>query len=589
MPYVYTKYDIEIYQFSKELLMKDKLGFVLISVLLITTITSMVAFSAIAESRLQEKVAGAQKKSINARFKAEQGIFSGYDYIKSQHQLALLTPEEIVSTIEQQIQQTDDTGSIDIIDPQELDGEYTFISKGTHQGAVAYLKTKIITHDINGESGFNDAIVGCEGVVLSGSGAIDSFDSSKGFYNATYQENGQSLVNKNNKANVATLGVASTDNNGDVSYQGADITLSGDSPIHGDVNVTGDFFSSGSAHIEGSLNANGNVGFQGKNVSSTGSHIVTGDVSLGGDANINSNTIGGNISVMGNATDTQNVDGTVTFGEFGSISGDSHLIAQDVSLAGPNLAMGECDTLNLLPHFINKGNNIAPANISAGMKKQLSGLDSLDSLIFETTETVKKAEILAANSTDGTKVPLLTQEMFVLGENKPRDVFVFESFHLRSRLITIKGDVTLVIKGEFETSGDKSGFQFEPGDTSSSLTIITEGSVKIGSESSMFTNAQSIDKNVPLSIFSSFDSASNNDKHAVSLGGKTDAYARVYAPKGDVITTNSGHIMGAVHGKTVEVSGAGGIHYDEALQKVADIKSNKAGDVLFVSVHDYYI
>jgi len=573
--------------------MKDKLGFVLISVLLITTITSMVAFSAIAESRLQERVAGHHKKSINARMKAEKGIFDGFDYIKTQHQLGT-SYDEIKANLEQQINFANAEGGFELLDPQVVDGIFSFVSKGSYQGAIAYLKTNIIANSSEGESGFKDTIIGCEGVVLSGSGTIDSFNSTKGLYNATYVEDGTSFVNKNHNASVATLGIKNTAANGDVSFQGADVTLSGDAPVLGDVNVTGDFYSKGSAHIDGNLNANGNVGFKGMNVSSTGSHIVTGNISLGGDANINSNTIGGTVEVAGHATDTQNVDGTVSYGELGGIYGESNIAMQDNSITGPNLAMGECDTLNLLPTLINNGDPIADENVYSGMKKQVSGLDKLETMVFQTTEqngsdaAVKQATVLAANTTDGTTEVLETQEMYVLGEETPRDVFVFEEFHLRSRLITIKGDVTLVIKGDFETSGDKSGFQFEPGDTESSLTIITEGSVKIGSESSLFTDAQAIDNNVPLSIYSSYDGGKNGNKDAVILGGKTDAYARVYAPNGTVTATNSGHIMGAVHGKTVEISGAGGIHYDEALLSIADIKNEHAGLVQFVSLSYHY-
>lgn len=46
-------------------------GFVLISVLIITTISTFVALSAIGENRLQERIAGNQAKEINARAKAE--------------------------------------------------------------------------------------------------------------------------------------------------------------------------------------------------------------------------------------------------------------------------------------------------------------------------------------------------------------------------------------------------------------------------------------------------------------------------------------------------------------------------------------
>jgi hypothetical protein len=180
--------------------MKQK-GFVLVSVLVITTITTMLAFSQLKTNSLQERMAGNQQKEINARLDAEKGIFDALKEIKVQRELGLsndhistnLNTEDIVSN---------SSGNI-----------FVLASTGKFGGATAYLKAILKTSE-ESEEIFDNAIVACDGVTVLGSAKIDSFKGQS--YADSISENG-TIANGNVKVinGVVTLGNGSgSDNKG---------------------------------------------------------------------------------------------------------------------------------------------------------------------------------------------------------------------------------------------------------------------------------------------------------------------------------------------------------------------------------------
>ena len=133
-----------------------------------------------------------------------------------------------------------------------------------------------------------------------------------------------------------------------------------------------------------------------------------------------------------------------------------------------------------------------------------------------------------------------------------KSVYVFDEFNLKNTMVTIVGDVTIMVKGDLTTSGGGTGFKFNDNDTNSSLTILSEGQIKIGSSTSVFENARvdKVNKKVPLTIYSSFDSSGvNGNENAVFLNGAANMYAKVYAPLGNVEFKASGAMMGALQGE----------------------------------------
>jgi PilX N-terminal len=72
-----------------------------------------------------------------------------------------------------------------------------------------------------------------------------------------------------------------------------------------------------------------------------------------------------------------------------------------------------------------------------------------------------------------------------------------------------------------------------------------------------------------LQILSSYTGAS----HGITIGGGTQVYALVYAPKTEVVVSGNGNLYGAVVGDTVNSNGGAKIHYDEALGKSKLLKA----------------
>ncbi|ABM04937.1 hypothetical protein Ping_3250 [Psychromonas ingrahamii 37] len=137
--------------------MKKHKGFVLIPILIITTISAMLAFSQLSDNRLQERVAGNQQKEISARLAAEKGIFKAFNDIKVQGDLGMTNAEIIGGLI--------DSGKVDLSAresysfPSDNNGAspeatiITLVSKGEFGGATAYLKAVIKTIDDPGGLG----------------------------------------------------------------------------------------------------------------------------------------------------------------------------------------------------------------------------------------------------------------------------------------------------------------------------------------------------------------------------------------------------------------------------------------------------
>ncbi len=205
------------------MVMKNQNGFVLLSVLIITSITTMLAFSQINENRLQERIGGNQQKELSARFAAEKGIFEAFESIKALN--AQGQSNEDIKT------QLDALSGEDYSFPSiELNGNtFTLLSKGDVAGASSYLKAEI---EAIAESGvFNDAVIGCDGVTVWGNGRIDSYGG------AAYDSN-------------------SAGENGDVTVIGGDVVLGGSAYIAGDVTASGNTANADSSNVAGTITAN---------------------------------------------------------------------------------------------------------------------------------------------------------------------------------------------------------------------------------------------------------------------------------------------------------------------------------------------
>ncbi len=457
------------------MVIKKQTGFVLLSVLIITTITAMLAFSQVNNNLLQERIGGHQQKQLSARLAAEKGVFTAFAYIKAQNAEGKSNSE--IQTGLQALASTD--YSFPSIELNEDDDTFTLLSKGEVNGAAAYLKTEI---SIESYGLFDDAIAACDAVNVSGNGSVNSFAG------AAYDSNSAAA-------------------NGDVKALAGSVELSGAGSIAGDVIASGSITGADASNVTGKIQANntGNLGACDPLAIDTEINQVINEQIV--QANSDTNDDGSNyedndISVSSFVVGSANT--SVTFGD------PSAADAASVELAG----------------------------------------------------------------------------LSVLGSSKA--VYIFDDFssEKNNTTITITGDVTFYIEGNMGIKNTT----FTLADSSSSLTIFIKGTIDIDTGSEIFAGAYASGSNAPLTVYSSNTGSevanANNADTAVNITGHGDIYMNLYAPKGAVSYKGNGNIMGALRGKVVDISGNGGIHYDEGL---ADIGASEAEtSISYSSLYYYY-
>ncbi|PKH02299.1 hypothetical protein CXF72_12475 [Psychromonas sp. MB-3u-54] len=138
--------------------MKKKKGIALVPVLIITTITSTLAFSQLHHNRLLERVAGNQQKEISARHAAEKGVFSAFEYIKFQSEYGTSNDQIIDKLIKSKKVNLSANESYSFPADKNFSilsdtTVVTVVSMGEFGGATAYLKAVIKTLDAPGGLG----------------------------------------------------------------------------------------------------------------------------------------------------------------------------------------------------------------------------------------------------------------------------------------------------------------------------------------------------------------------------------------------------------------------------------------------------
>lgn len=537
--------------------MKKQTGFVLVSVLIITTITTLLAFSQINENRLQERISGNQQKELNARLAAERGLFEAFAYIKEQNE-AGTSNAEIKVELEKSSFPTTDEYSFKSI---ELDGStFTLISKGEVNGAIAYLKTEIEAKEATGDSLFNDAVTGCDGVNIV-NGTIDSYDSANGPYDSsTAGSNGS----------VATIN------------SGGDVKLSGSGEVYGNITSNGGIStgSSSGSTIEGDMTAAGDIQLKGV--------VSTGDIYAGANLILKNLTAesGQEITVKGNITDQGSSIGnsvSVVYGGTSDISG-----IQSDNVVAPDTAIGECDPFDIptvMTELVSAmGGTPATdysSTIAAGSTLNFSesSVSSLDSSDNELATVSPVTLSLPEESVSSGTFEIFGDEV---------SAYIFNAADMEAKTINISGDITIFVQGDIYTKNTTFNLVGE----TSSLTILTAGQIDLNANTEIFPeNTVNSEGEVPLTIYSSYESnpSGNDDDLALTIGSNGDLYAKVYAPLGDVSLTGGGNIMGAVRGNEVTFnSSAGQIHYDEALSDIKDFTGEDAIPASYSSVYYHY-
>lgn len=430
-----------------------------------------------------------------------------------------------------------------------------------------------------GEGGYSSSpytggVIACQAVVMSGSGSIDSFDSREGLYSSgTARANGH----------VRTL------------EPNATVTLSGSAPLHGDLNATGGLTISGSATIHGEVNASGNLTVQ--SAATFNRDIrTTGNVALNNSARVNGSVVANGDVVFNNAArvqgDTVSAQGRIHFeNTSGYTAGD----ARAATTVTTKWWTGNPQGQNVGGSIINAPSTLVeavpteacdPLNLPAAMQPfqdlpNTGAMSGTGNIQWEISPTGVRTRTSGSAAWVDQTANRSTGVVNVLGENRPVLRLSSLSMGNSSQLHITGGDVVLYVDGNVSFGG-ASFLKIDPG---SSLTIFVTGTTTLGNGSSM-SSVKPINNSpsgLPtLSIFSSY--AGNGT--GVTVSGSTSVTASVYAPYTKASKEGSGALHGSVRAREVSVSGAGKIHYDEALAEapIGESRSGEGGEARLVAI-----
>lgn len=571
---------------------KKQQGFTLITVLILTSMASVVVLNSLRDNLVQERLTGNFQKKINSRLLAEKGVFEEAKLL----QQALDTDSSL--DVDGLIAATGSATGAGLIGDdatynasitKNAAGELEIASLGQRYDGDA--KSNLVARygfkPGKGSELFSNAIVGCEGVSLSASGRIDSYDSSLGDYDP-------------DKADAAAvIGTV---------YKDKDVTLSGASTIWGSVHATGSIIFSGSSPIVGSLKANNLIEIDSNFTVSTDPLLpegfpldtaVGGDVLSGGDVIWRQGKILGVVRANNDLIFPNNSASTVLVNK----NNDGLDVMYGNTLKAPAglAAHLEQDGISYSDSQFNKSPNVElvpfqdPDNFEAS-KVQCDAIDIenvVNDLIDATAEdiVVKHSTTTVVVGQPDTRViyeltpeiaqskienpgayvwenwlgeppATLNYQIATIHEKSDQKVLKSSSFTLNNGILKVTGgDVTLIVNGDFTMAGDS----FIDIDVGSSLTLYISGKVAMNAAEGAITMKHGLTE-TGKPVFSIYSGFVGGD--GVDISADSDLYAAIYAPKTDVNIVANGDFSGSIRGKTVSASGRGGIHHDSNLSNV---------------------
>lgn len=133
--------------------------------------------------------------------------------------------------------------------------------------------------------------------------------------------------------------------------------------------------------------------------------------------------------------------------------------------------------------------------------------------------------------------------------------------------LVVRGDVTLIVDGDFDLGGNARLTVAE----GASLTVYTTGQVTLSGGTNLlvsesFMRETSAGEVRPaVAILSAYQQISGNP--GVTVGGNNQSQVAIYAPYSDVRVTGSGSVTGSVRGRNVELTGAGSVTFAAGLEE----------------------
>ena len=565
--------------------MRKQSGFTLIKVMLMSTMASVVVFGALKETVIQERLTGNFQKDMNARLLAEKGVFTAAAALQSELESnPNLSIDDLVN------QHGTHTGGGTIGDDALFQAnvikngagllEVSSLGQRYFGDANQKLIARFEFQPGQNNSPFQNAVTGCKGVNLSGSGMVDSYDSSKGLY---------SIINRDSSGHVNTV-------IGDSS-----VTISGNSPIKVDVKASGVVYLKGSSPIIGDVHSNTGVEISGGGGSD---YRVEGNIYSGGFFTHKGGDVKGFARVTGDVDmkwgsqilNEGNDPYDIMYGGAGKFPADylsqdkveleDGTILYNVSYSNayfkqvpelepvkvydptspdydPAKPNKECDPFELplnMPSVM--AQNPEPSlDFEVGATQSYLFTPTTGRLQSSQTGT-KKAKAQNAQAAQIYLFDNLKQDHGISNTDEER-VFGMKKFRLASdgQMTITGGDVIFLVDGDFKIDGNAK-LTIRSG---SSLTVFTTGKIILGASGEVITEKEGMtDTGIPsLNFFSSYDK-----KDGVQVKGASDMYATIYAPLTQVRLSGSGQLYGAVRGSIINSSGGSGVHFDTALKDV---------------------
>lgn len=355
---------------------------------------------------------------------------------------------------------------------------YIITSTGTSGTAK---KTIEVVVSLIYPSPFEKALTGCNGVSFNSNGSTSSYSSASNPIDGKKGDIGTTSPN-------------------------ADITLSSNANIKGNVRAMGHLTMKSNAIVQKSAYANGNISM------SSNAKIGTADTTPPYSYEA---TAGGNIILGSNAQ----IYGT-----------------QSPNTSPPPVPQEPCDPLNIDDLFTTNAAPIQESNNNGELHTSYFNGSSYS---------------IGSNNFDTIGVTDQSREYYLTG------------FSTNSNsVVTIQGNVTLYVNGNFSMNSN-SETKLASG---AKLTIYVTGNFTLGSNTKINNNTDLDNQRIPsnLMIYSNAQSVSNTD-YKLSLNSNSGFRGVVYAPGTAVEINSNAHIYGSVRGSFVDMHSNGEFHYDEDL------------------------
>ncbi len=568
--------------------MNKNTGFTLVTVLILTSMATLVVLSTLRDSVIQERLSGNFQKKLNARLMSEKGVYASIESLTSDILADPNTTIDDLVAANSELSGTGELASSSYNASITLDDEGNLVVSSQGNRFEGEEQMQAVFEYVHGTSGgsetsaFSQGVTGCAGVAVTGSGVIDSYDSSLGDYGDTLADGN---TNISDTAFVNTL----TDT--------GHIVLSGGGAISGDVLASGDLTTrvdiTGNVHTNGNLVASSSVDIGGNasaylSYTHQSSGTVAGRVSANDTISISQVHIYGGVQTVGNfeqkgGSVSQGVRalGNVSLNQWGSV-----IVGDDLQYAGSGSFKGDTEHYYYAPYKVSSASLswIPPVEkVELGSEAQ-QGMTTCDPLDLKqaidaiSLSTTSPDLFINNNSSKGDLLELETTLATFLvdyGSTPDGDITAQSAVFLDSSTqILYFDDVT--ISGRMTVKENHNAVMFVAGDftmngassltipDNSSLTIIIEGKLKISSGAQVYTpdNGITPQGRPVFSIYSAYDGSGSGIEFS---GGTREVYAVIYAPYSHVDVASAVGFKGSILGETVSVSGAGGIHYDTAL------------------------